>query len=486
MIGIGIVGIGFMGMIHYLAAGKAAGARVVALCSRDPKKLAGDWTSIQGNFGPRGSQMDLSGVACYRDFEALLADPKVDLVDLCVPNDAHGRMAIQALQAGKHVLVEKPIALQTAEADAMVAAAAAAGKQLMVGHVLPFFPEFAFALEAVQSGRYGPLARGSSDASDLEARLVQRDRRSRAKWRSGHRSAYPRYALHRPDLRRSARGPLAWSRRQWRGRPPDHAIPLRHPKPGCLLRFRSAEPGRAAVCARLRALFRSGDARIRIRQSGRPRPRGHAALGRLARWNGDPTRAGLRRSRRLVHPGDHGRRRSDRLRARGRAALRQTRPASAATLPGRNREREDTNKWSSSRDVASAKRHASRRAHHEPSGFPVVAVSRRRLLIAVGPRASEPSPHALEFLIVKLARGMGLLERLEQIGRGVRFFHVVNLFPHLIGLHERNHHQHHQNAQAQIIVGGAEVEPSKSGRREQMAHGLIALPHGLTGKFLTP
>ena len=110
---------------------------------------------------------------CYRDFDALLADPNVDLVDLCVPNDAHGRMAIQALQAGKNVLVEKPIALNLAEADSMLAAAAAAGKQLLVGHVLPFFPEFAFALEAVQSGRYGALARGSSDARDLKARLVE-------------------------------------------------------------------------------------------------------------------------------------------------------------------------------------------------------------------------------------------------------------------------------------------------------------------------
>jgi predicted dehydrogenase len=156
-VGIGIVGIGFMGMIHYLAARKAAGVRVVAMCSRDAKKLAGDWTGIQGNFGPRGTQMDLTGVALYRDFDALLADPQVDLVDLCVPNDAHGRMAIQALEAGKHVLVEKPIALDVAEADAMIAAADAAGKTLMVGHVLPFFPEFAFAREAVQSGRYGAL-----------------------------------------------------------------------------------------------------------------------------------------------------------------------------------------------------------------------------------------------------------------------------------------------------------------------------------------
>ena len=157
MVGIGIVGIGFMGMIHYLAAQKASGARVVALCSRDPKKLVGDWTGIQGNFGPRGSQMDLSGVARHREFEALLADPSVDLVDLCVPNDAHGPMAVRALEAGKHVLVEKPIALSIAEADAMVAAAETAGKLLMVGHVLPFFPEFAVGVEAVQSQRYGPL-----------------------------------------------------------------------------------------------------------------------------------------------------------------------------------------------------------------------------------------------------------------------------------------------------------------------------------------
>jgi predicted homoserine dehydrogenase-like protein len=61
MIRIGIVGVGFMGMIHYLASKKLQGAKVVALCSRDKKKLEGDWTSIQGNFGPRGEMMDLRG-----------------------------------------------------------------------------------------------------------------------------------------------------------------------------------------------------------------------------------------------------------------------------------------------------------------------------------------------------------------------------------------------------------------------------------------
>ncbi len=157
MVGIGIVGIGFMGMIHYLASRGLKGARVTAICTRDPKRLAGDWTGIQGNFGPPGTVMDLSGVNRHRELDALLADPAVDLVDLCVPSDAHAKLAVKALEAGKHVLVEKPIALTVAEADRMIAAGEHAGRRLMVGHVLPFFPEFAFARDAVQSGRYGPL-----------------------------------------------------------------------------------------------------------------------------------------------------------------------------------------------------------------------------------------------------------------------------------------------------------------------------------------
>jgi predicted dehydrogenase len=161
MVGIGIVGIGFMGMIHYLAARELARGEVVALCSRDPRKLAGDWTGIQGNFGPPGARMDLSSVARHADFDAFLSDPSVDLVDLCVPTSAHARMAKKALEAGKHVLVEKPIALSLEDADAMVAAARANDRLLMVAHVLPFFPEFAFAAEAVQSGRYGKVRAGN-------------------------------------------------------------------------------------------------------------------------------------------------------------------------------------------------------------------------------------------------------------------------------------------------------------------------------------
>ena len=68
----------------------------------------------------------------------------VDLVDLCLPTDLHKSATLTALAAGKHVLVEKPIALSVADADEMIAAAQKAGKLLMVAQVLRYFPEFAY------------------------------------------------------------------------------------------------------------------------------------------------------------------------------------------------------------------------------------------------------------------------------------------------------------------------------------------------------
>jgi predicted dehydrogenase len=160
MVRIGIVGVGFMGMIHYLAAAKLRGARVAAICTRDAKKLAGDWRGIRGNFGPAGTKMDLGNIQRYPRFEELCADPDIDLIDICTPTHLHPDMARAALRAGKHVLVEKAIALTRKDADAMLQTATKAGKLLMVAHVLPFFPEFAFAAETIRSGTYGRLLGG--------------------------------------------------------------------------------------------------------------------------------------------------------------------------------------------------------------------------------------------------------------------------------------------------------------------------------------
>jgi predicted dehydrogenase len=160
MLRVGIVGIGFMGMIHYLAYQRAQGVKVVAICSRNEKKRRGDWRGIQGNFGPPGQMMDLSGITAYAELDELLADGGVDLVDVCLPPAEHAGPSIAALRAGKHVFCEKPIAVTEEDAVRMVDAAKAADRQLLIGQVLPFFPEYDFALRTVQSGQYGRLLGG--------------------------------------------------------------------------------------------------------------------------------------------------------------------------------------------------------------------------------------------------------------------------------------------------------------------------------------
>lgn len=160
MIRVGIAGLGFMGMIHYQAYQKVRGAKVQAMCEKDPVRLAGDWRSIKGNFGPQGTLMDLSGISRYSELADLVADPEVDMVDICLPPSMHAETAIAALRAGKHVLCEKPIALRLADADRMVKTAREMGKMLMIAHVLPFVPEYRFAYKTITGGKYGRVLGG--------------------------------------------------------------------------------------------------------------------------------------------------------------------------------------------------------------------------------------------------------------------------------------------------------------------------------------
>src|SRR5437868_8715315 len=160
MLRVGLVGVGFMGWIHYLSYKKTKGVKLAAVCTRDERRLGGDWTSIKGNFGPAGEKVDLMGVAKYTQLDDLLSDKSIDLVDICLPPNLHAEASIAALKAGKHVFVEKPMGLTAAECDQIVRAADKAGTQVLVGHSLPFLPEYAFARKAISSGKYGKLLGG--------------------------------------------------------------------------------------------------------------------------------------------------------------------------------------------------------------------------------------------------------------------------------------------------------------------------------------
>lgn len=160
MLRFGIAGIGFMGMIHYLAYKKVAGAKVTAIASRDAKKRAGDWRGIQGNFGPPGEQMDLGDISAHETIDSLLEDPNVDVVDVTLPPFRHAEIAIAALEAGKHVFCEKPLTLDADSSAQVVEVAKKQDRILVVGHVLPFFPEYQWARSVIDSGQYGKLLGG--------------------------------------------------------------------------------------------------------------------------------------------------------------------------------------------------------------------------------------------------------------------------------------------------------------------------------------
>ncbi len=146
-----------MGSTHLKALRGAAGVELAAVYSSDERKLAGDLTGIQGNLGGAGELLDFGGIAKYREIEPLLASAAIDAVDICLPTDLHTAVAMEALRAGKHVLVEKPMALDGSSADAMIAEARKRGRILMTAQVLRFSPAYAALRDSVCSGNLGAV-----------------------------------------------------------------------------------------------------------------------------------------------------------------------------------------------------------------------------------------------------------------------------------------------------------------------------------------
>ncbi|MEK7477654.1 MAG: Gfo/Idh/MocA family oxidoreductase [Candidatus Coatesbacteria bacterium] len=152
---IGIVGLGFMGKMHFDTYGRMKHAKVTAICDVDPKKRAGDWSGIRGNIGGGGRRVNLSGVRTYSSLRDMLADPGVDVVDVTLPTYLHARAAIAAFRAGKHVICEKPLAINAREAAAVVTAARLARRRLFVAQCIRFWPQYAVARNLVRSGKWG-------------------------------------------------------------------------------------------------------------------------------------------------------------------------------------------------------------------------------------------------------------------------------------------------------------------------------------------
>ena len=145
MIKYAVVGAGWISQIAFLpGVAQSGNSRVAALVSGDPAKAA-TLAKFHG----------VERVVGYESYDALLAGPEIDAVYIALPNDMHADFAIRAARAGKHVMVEKPLATTEAEALAMIAAAREAGVYLMTAYRLHNEPGTVAVLEKIRAGAIG-------------------------------------------------------------------------------------------------------------------------------------------------------------------------------------------------------------------------------------------------------------------------------------------------------------------------------------------
>jgi predicted dehydrogenase len=158
MINVAVVGLGFMGITHIKAYRNIANARVAALCDAVRLPVDGVLAAPGGNIGSDESlTFDMSQVKATGDLNELLADPMIDLIDICVPTLVHPKLAIAALEAGKHVICEKPLARTASAAREIEAAAKSAKGYFMPAMCIRFWPEYAWLKKLMDDQTHGKV-----------------------------------------------------------------------------------------------------------------------------------------------------------------------------------------------------------------------------------------------------------------------------------------------------------------------------------------
>ena len=141
-LGVGVIGLGSAGLLHAESYNAISDkAKVIVLCDKDK--------------GCAESNAAIYGADAHTNYRDILRRKDIDIIDICLPHHLHAKAAIEAAEAGKHVLVEKPIATTLKDADDMIKAAKKAGVKLMVAESHAFVPSHILAKEMVDQGRMG-------------------------------------------------------------------------------------------------------------------------------------------------------------------------------------------------------------------------------------------------------------------------------------------------------------------------------------------
>lgn len=142
-----IVGCGHIAEKHVQAIEAVEGAELTAVCDQDPRRL---------------EPFAAKGIQSFTDMAEMLASASVDVVNICTPSGLHAALAIQAAHAGKHVVVEKPIALTLEDADVILQACERNGVQLAVVHPNRFRPAMRELRRRVDEGAFGAFSHANA------------------------------------------------------------------------------------------------------------------------------------------------------------------------------------------------------------------------------------------------------------------------------------------------------------------------------------
>ncbi len=146
---VGVIGAGFIGWYHAQVYHQSYSAELAAVADAN-KQLEG---KVQREFG----------CDFYDDYKKMLANPKIDAVDICLPDNNHVTPSVDAAEAGKHILLEKPMARTAEDCRKIISACDKAGVRLMVAHVLRFDPGYIRLHDAVTGGEIGDVIHISAE-----------------------------------------------------------------------------------------------------------------------------------------------------------------------------------------------------------------------------------------------------------------------------------------------------------------------------------
>ena len=144
MLKVGLVGVGGISGAHIPAWEEMKNAELVALCDIRPERME-----------------KYSGKRCYTDFDEMLANEELDILDICLPTYLHADFAVKAMEKGINVITEKPISLKEEDVERVYSTAAKNNVKFMVAQVLRFWPEYELLKEIYDTKKYGKLLSGT-------------------------------------------------------------------------------------------------------------------------------------------------------------------------------------------------------------------------------------------------------------------------------------------------------------------------------------